>query len=334
MYNIHENSNHDYRDTQCHYQSLNPYNEVDDINVVFGDNSIMEYPHNTPEEICCSPSDDPFISQEDSMPTIVSPSKIQAMWPSHFDNQQQMQQMQQPIRHPQYNYLHQPSYQQPTFSSYTQAPSLYRYLPESEIRKPRSKSVDTPYHDDMSILSDEEESTSQQSQFHMELNEEEVDDISMDDEEIIDLDYSVFEPGNLRNISGIYENPNNILDINVILDVSKTPCLDALVFCFLMRIGSFQTKENRQNGEIVVTNAQKFLEAIHLFCPKKSQTQNDEARIKAIKRWFDGIPAKRKRDQPFVMRAKRAKTGDVIKIIKKITKFILKNNLLQPAERL
>lgn len=107
--------------------------------------------------------------------------------------------------------------------------------------------------------------------------------------------------------------------------------MDALAFCVAMRLGAYQTNENKQKGEIVVINATKFLNGIHYFCPKKAQTQNDEARIKALKRWFDGIPAKRKRNQPFIMRTKPNKIRDVEKIMHKMKKFIVENGLLPPS---
>lgn len=264
------------------------------------------------EEICCSPSSDPFTSQQESAPIVVSPKDIHTEWPVEYETRIPQTSFNMPMQRHSLN-----------FSSFRVA------------HKPRSKSVDTVPHrlfmDYLDVASDDEESTlSQQSQFYMELSEEEVDEMSLDDETIV-LDYSPFS--NNMNQEEIWENPCELEDIEVILNVSKTPILDALAFCVAMRLGAYQTNENKQRGEIVVTNATKFLNGIHLFCPKKSQTQNDEARIKALKRWFDGIPAKRKRNQPFIMRTKPNKMRDVEKIMHKMKKFIVENGLLQTVNQ-
>lgn len=281
----------------------------------------------TPEEVCCIPSNNPnFTSQYDTEFIVVSPKDIHSYMPDQMDNYQ-----------PSMSYPH------------TYVHNRLSEFPEHFV-KPRSKSVDIPPTKMMvleSEASDDEESTrSTQSQFYMEMTDDELDeDMSIDDDnESIELDYSSYRTHENPD-QEVYESPYEITDIDgidqshlthnilltlrtVTLQVSKTPCLDALAFCVALRLGAHQTPEGKQRGEIVVTNANKFLNGIHLFCPKKSQTQNDEARIKALKRWFDGIPAKRKRNQPFVMRIKENKTRDVRKIIRKMTKFVAKNNLL------
>lgn len=296
-----------YNHYKKNYSYLNDQN-TDYLEDIPFDN--MPFSPSSPEEICCSPSSDPFTSQQESAPIVVSPKDINTKWPMEYENM---------IPH-----------------SFTM-PTHRHSLNLSTFRvghKPRSKSVDTPHRffiENYEIPSDDEESTlSQQSQFHMELSEEEVDEMSLDDESI-ELDYSRFSNG--MDNGEIWENTCEIEEINVVLNVSKTPILDALAFCVAMRLGAYQTNENKQRGEIVVFNASKFLNGIHYFCPKKAQTQNDEARIKALKRWFDGIPAKKKRNQPFVMKIKPNKVRDVEKIMHKMKKFIVENGLLQPINK-
>jgi len=278
------------------------------------DDSFPAYHFNrppSPQEICCSPSSDPFTSHQDSELVVVSPKDIQPEWPMQNDSD--------------------------TFMLFQSYPSRFSYNVHNieHFNKPRSKSVDMPVHrsfGDFENMSDDEDSMSMsQSQFYMELTEEDQsvdEDMSIeDDDESIELDYSVYN--SIGDVSDeTCESPYDITDINVTLNVSKTPCLDALIFCLTMRLGAHQTRENKMRGEIVVTDALKFLNGIHYFCPKKSQTQNDEARIKALKRWFDGIPAKRKRNQPFIMRIKPNKFNDVKKIMKKMTKFVVAKGLL------
>lgn len=288
----------------------NPYlNDLNNHSTDYLENTAFDnMPFSPSTELCCSPSSDPFISQQESEPIVVSPKDIHTHWLTYENTI-------------------------PPFSMHSQHRHSLNFKSFRTIHKPRSKSVDTTSQryitDNADVVSDDEESTlSQQSQFNLEFSDEEVDDMSLDDESI-ELDYSPYR-NEINYTDEIWESPYELEDINVILNVSKTPCLDALAFCVTMRLGAYQTDINRQNGEIVVTNANKFLNGIHLFCPKKSQTQNDEARIKAIKRWFDGIPAKKKRSLPFVMRAKPNKTRDVDKIVHKMKKFVAENNLLQP----
>lgn len=154
------------------------------------------------------------------------------------------------------------------------------------------------------------------------IDEEVVDEPLMDSLDTT-IDYSF--------LNGALESPLELHEVPVTLNTSKTPCLDALAFCVVMRLGAYQTPQNEETGSIIVSNCEKFLGGIHLFCPKKSQTQNDEARIKALKRWFDGIPAKRKRDSLFVMKAKERKIDDVKLIMKKIQSFCISQGLL-PAK--
>lgn len=121
----------------------------------------------------------------------------------------------------------------------------------------------------------------------------------------------------------------HLLPLVVTLNASKTPCLDALAFCVVLRLGAHQTPEDEQEGSITITNFQKLLGGIHLFCPKKSQTANEEARIKALKRWFDGIPTKRKRDTVFIMRIKDRKNPVVMQIIKKLQTFCITHGFVR-----
>lgn len=314
-------SNNEIYNNQKYYQPFQSFqgffpSEYFDNDVSFNVNT-MPFGPPSPEEVCCSPSSDPFISQQDTEPVVVSPKDIQSVWPVHNDI------------HP-----------QATLQSYPFRHSFHVGNDFRILNKPRSKSVDIPLQRSPYDVeqSDDEESTSisQQSQFYMELTDEDMsldDDMSIDDDnESLELDYSSYCKE--EESYEICESPYGILDIDITLQVSKTPCLDALVFCLALRLGAYQSKENKLKGEIVVTNATKFLDGIHHFCPKKSQTQNDEARIKALKRWFDGIPAKRKRNQPFVMRIKPNKMNDVRRIIRKMTKFIAKTGFLPIKPRM
>jgi hypothetical protein len=58
------------------------------------------------------------------------------------------------------------------------------------------------------------------------------------------------------------------------------------------------------------------------FCPKNHPTQNEEARIKALRRWFEGIPNKKNRQSRFVMKMKPEKKHKILSCFKKVRKYI------------
>jgi len=109
------------------------------------------------------------------------------------------------------------------------------------------------------------------------------------------------------------------------LPPSKTPCLDALAFCVLLNLGAAQ---GSTESNLTVTNCEQMLSCIKHFCPKQNQTQNNEARIKALKRWFNGIPSKKKRQEVFQIEMKTDKRSAIRKIIKKMEAYVVKEGLL------
>jgi len=79
---------------------------------------------------------------------------------------------------------------------------------------------------------------------------------------------------------------------------------------------------------LTVTNCEQMLACIKHFCPKQNQTQNNEARIKALKRWFNGIPSKKKRSEVFLIEMKTDKRSAIRKIIKKMESYVVKEGLV------
>jgi hypothetical protein len=90
----------------------------------------------------------------------------------------------------------------------------------------------------------------------------------------------------------------------VTLPPSKTPCLDALAFCVVMKLGADMTEEDKEHHTITIFDCDLLLGYIKHFCPKQNQTSNNEARIKALKRWFNNIPAKKRRSEVFKIEMK------------------------------
>jgi hypothetical protein len=117
--------------------------------------------------------------------------------------------------------------------------------------------------------------------------------------------------------------------INVTLPPSKTPCLDALAFCVVMKLGADMTDEDKEHHTITIFDCDLLLGYIKHFCPKQNQTSNNEARIKALKRWFNNIPAKKRRSDVFKIEMKPDKRQAIRRIIKKLEQFAQKEGLIQ-----
>jgi hypothetical protein len=64
------------------------------------------------------------------------------------------------------------------------------------------------------------------------------------------------------------------------------------------------------------------------MCPKANQTNNSEARIKALKRWFNNIPAKKRRLEQFNIDMKSDKKQAIRKILRKMELFCQNENLI------
>lgn len=137
----------------------------------------------------------------------------------------------------------------------------------------------------------------------------------------IELDYSEFYENGLVN-------PYPPSFYNVVLNPSKSPVVEALAFCVVMRIGAYQTPELEKRNQIAVTDLYLFLEGIKHFCTKKNPTEKEEARVKSLKLWFNSIPKRNVRDRPFVMDIKPKKVSAIQSKIKKMKKFVVEHGLL------
>lgn len=266
-------------------------------------------------ESCCSPpTDGSWISPMDAQPIYLSPSLLHGHDPAHLAPN---------ARH---------------FVPITSPHSSYSDSEEETIcaRSPDSGPYMTHRHPghyqqghvfDMDL---DEPSTTTAAGDDEDLEEEETtidDSEAFDDGDVDDLDTTI----DYSWLRGAVDSTREVEDFDVALNASKTPCLDALAFCVVMRLGAYQTYADTQDGSITITNFPKLLTGIHHFCPKKSQTANEEARIKALKRWFEGIPTKRKRDSPFVMRIKDRKNPIVKQIIKKMQRFCIERGYVRAS---
>jgi len=100
------------------------------------------------------------------------------------------------------------------------------------------------------------------------------------------------------------ENSSSYEDINndalfekelskVKLQASKSPIMDALVYCALNRWGIELLEDNGDNIRFRVLDFQKYYKYSAIICAKQNPTEDIASRIKALKRWFPDFPTKR-----------------------------------------
>jgi len=108
------------------------------------------------------------------------------------------------------------------------------------------------------------------------------------------------------------------------LPPSKNPCLDALAFCVVMGYGAEQTEEDMRQSTISIYDCQKLLAYIKTFCPKQTQTNNDEYRVKALKRWFTDMPTKKMRTNgnSFVIKMKADRRRIIQRVIRRMQSYV------------
>jgi len=107
------------------------------------------------------------------------------------------------------------------------------------------------------------------------------------------------------------------------LPPSKNPCLDALAYCVVMGYGADQSDEDERNHTISISDCKKLLAYVKTFCPKQTQTNNDEYRIKALKRWFNDLPTKKMRNagNAFVIKMKADRRRAIERVIRRMQVF-------------
>jgi len=77
------------------------------------------------------------------------------------------------------------------------------------------------------------------------------------------------------------------------LQASKSPIMDALVYCALNRWGIELLEDKGDNIRFRVFNFQKYYKYSGIICAKQNPTEDMASRIKALKRWFPDFPTKR-----------------------------------------
>lgn len=97
------------------------------------------------------------------------------------------------------------------------------------------------------------------------------------------------------------------------LKASKSPIMDALVYCALNGWGIKLTQEEGDNIQFQVVDFKKYYKYSARICAKQNPTEDQASRIKALKRWFPDFPTKRERgkiESPFLISVSRGSKKD------------------------
>lgn len=127
------------------------------------------------------------------------------------------------------------------------------------------------------------------------------------------------------------------------LESSKSPILDALVYCALKGWGMRLTKNEGDDIRITVDDFQEYYRCSAVICSKEHPTEDQSARIKALRRWFPDFPAKQDEaimlNQPFEVQVMRTASKDnkprkLREIISRMTAVVAaeKRNNKRPRE--
>jgi len=93
------------------------------------------------------------------------------------------------------------------------------------------------------------------------------------------------------------EETDSELDDSHKLPPSKTPIIDALIYCALKEDGI--TIESRTDSSILfrVSDYDTFYEKQKQVCSKQNPTDDESSRVKTIQRWFKNFPTKKERSK-------------------------------------
>lgn len=97
------------------------------------------------------------------------------------------------------------------------------------------------------------------------------------------------------------------------LKASKSPIMDALVYCALNGWGIKLTQEDGDDIQFQVVDFKKYYKYSARICAKQNPTEDQASRIKALKRWFPDFPTKRERgkiESPFSISVSRGSKKD------------------------
>jgi len=100
--------------------------------------------------------------------------------------------------------------------------------------------------------------------------------------------------GMLPETGSVSTKRKDHLDLDQLkLRSSKSPVIEAFVFCALQEWGVKVKKTDRKELQFEITDFDYFYERSNRICSKQRPTEDISARIKGLKRWFPDFPARR-----------------------------------------
>jgi len=96
------------------------------------------------------------------------------------------------------------------------------------------------------------------------------------------------------------------------LQASKSPIMDALVYCALKGWGLELVEQKGDHIQFRMTDFKRYYKYSALICAKQNPTEDQASRIKALKRWFPDFPTKRagKMDRSFLITVQKGNKRD------------------------
>lgn len=97
------------------------------------------------------------------------------------------------------------------------------------------------------------------------------------------------------------------------LEVSKSPIIEALVYCAFSGWGIDLLDDSSDDISFRVWDFTKYYEMSALICSKQRPTEDETSRVKALKRWFPDFPSSRERrrsDTPFIIHVRSSSAND------------------------
>jgi len=95
------------------------------------------------------------------------------------------------------------------------------------------------------------------------------------------------------DVEGVDNSSCNVEGLK--LAPSKSPIMDALVYCALNNWGIRLLKQEGDDIQFEVTNFKMYYKISSKICAKQNPTEDQGSRIKALKRWFPDFPSRRER---------------------------------------
>jgi len=108
------------------------------------------------------------------------------------------------------------------------------------------------------------------------------------------------------------------------LPTSKSPIMEAMVYCALHKWGIELEQHDKATQQIVfkVVDFEKYYRLSCSICSKQTPSEDIRSRMKALQRWFTSFPSRRLLSQTFSLTVKVRQFRKVHDIIEKVTKFV------------